>query len=191
MKQIKYSLQKGFTLIELMIVVAIIGILAAIALPAYQDYTIRAKVSEGLLLMSGNKVTIAENAANANPSLSAGIDGGTPALPVGCPASGWCTMAYPAYTTAVPNKIAFSYVNGDNGVQVVQFNQSVVPNAATANARLSLVPTAAVGGDLRAGKQTAGSIMWTCYAGNKAAVNGLTVSTEGTISPKWAPAECR
>jgi len=52
--------QKGFTLIELMIVVAIIGILAAIAIPAYQDYTIRAQVSEGINLASGAKAAIAE-----------------------------------------------------------------------------------------------------------------------------------
>jgi type IV pilus assembly protein PilA len=58
------KIQKGFTLIELMIVVAIIGILAAIALPAYQDYTVRAKVSEGLTLASSAKVAVAENAAN-------------------------------------------------------------------------------------------------------------------------------
>ncbi len=54
-------MQKGFTLIELMIVVAIIGILAAVALPAYQDYTIRAKVSEGLVLSDGLKTAITES----------------------------------------------------------------------------------------------------------------------------------
>ncbi|MFI0414913.1 MAG: pilin [Candidatus Thiodiazotropha sp.] len=56
--------QSGFTLIELMIVVAIIGILAAIALPAYQDYTIRAKVSEALTLASEAKTAVAETAAS-------------------------------------------------------------------------------------------------------------------------------
>jgi len=57
------TIQKGFTLIELMIVVAIIGILAAIAIPAYQDYTIRAQVTEGLNLMSDVKAGVAESYA--------------------------------------------------------------------------------------------------------------------------------
>ena len=65
-------IQKGFTLIELMIVVAIIGILAAVALPAYQDYTIRAKVSELVLAASGFKTSISEKAQNDNSLVSSG-----------------------------------------------------------------------------------------------------------------------
>lgn len=58
----KRSMQQGFTLIELMIVVAIIGILAAIALPAYQDYTTRSKISEGLTLAGSAKTAVSEHA---------------------------------------------------------------------------------------------------------------------------------
>jgi len=65
--------QSGFTLIELMIVVAIIGILAAVALPAYQDYTVRAKVTEGILMASSAKAIVAENAANG-VALNLGFD---------------------------------------------------------------------------------------------------------------------
>jgi len=66
------SLQKGFTLIELMIVVAIIGILAAVALPAYQDYTIRAKVSELMLAASGFRTSVTEKYQTDGTLLSAG-----------------------------------------------------------------------------------------------------------------------
>ncbi|HEZ4158757.1 TPA: pilin, partial [Neisseria meningitidis] len=58
------TLQKGFTLIELMIVIAIVGILAAVALPAYQDYTARAQVSEAILLAEGQKSAVTEYCPN-------------------------------------------------------------------------------------------------------------------------------
>ena len=76
MKRTMRSVQKGFTLIELMIVVAIIGILAAVALPAYQDYTIRAKISECAGVVSACKSSVSEYYASMNALPAATADAG-------------------------------------------------------------------------------------------------------------------
>jgi type IV pilus assembly protein PilA len=75
------SLQKGFTLIELMIVVAIIAILAAIAIPAYQNYLIRAQVSEGAVLTDGVKTAVAEYYSNTGKFAATAVSLGLPATP--------------------------------------------------------------------------------------------------------------
>ncbi len=92
----KAQMQKGFTLIELMIVVAIIGILAAIALPAYQDYTARAQAAEAVTLLGGLKTPIIDIAGTSGlpvacstqAAVPASADGTTPAVPAGALAAG-------------------------------------------------------------------------------------------------------
>lgn len=189
--QIKRSIQKGFTLIELMIVVAIIGILAAVALPAYQDYTIRAKVTEGLVLAASLKNTVADNAASGTAAaaggLFAGMATGTAAAVTTCAAAGNCAMQVPTTVAAGLTKNVTSITGATaTGRIAVVFPASMVPAGAN---NLVLVPTSA-NADLAAGVPPAAEIIWTCYSLGKALVS-TGVAHGATILPKFVPSECR
>lgn len=119
----KAQMQKGFTLIELMIVVAIIGILAAVALPAYQDYTKRSKMAEVVGFMSSARIAVAETYSTTNDL--AGIDNAKAGL-------------------AADDVALGSYIDGltvDDGVITVELNDKIDKDC-TGSAALTLTPKA-------------------------------------------------
>jgi len=162
----KRSIQKGFTLIELMIVVAIIGILAAVALPAYQDYTVRAKVTEGITLAGSAKTAVSENAANGAPF-----------------ASGWVSPA------ATPNVTSVG-IDATTGAITITYTTTVAPSGANTLTLTPLNGSTAAGTALAAGvPPSAGSISWVCKAAGSTNANSAAVA--GTILAKYTPAACR
>jgi type IV pilus assembly protein PilA len=128
------QVQKGFTLIELMIVVAIIGILAAVAIPAYQDYTVRARVAEGLSLAGAAKLSVAENAANGAADLGAGYNA----------------------PTAQADRVTGVAITAATGVITIGYGTKIENGK-----NIALVPSSG-GAALVAGTPPAGPITWAC-----------------------------
>src|SRR5262245_37278616 len=162
------KLQKGFTLIELMIVVAIIGILAAIAIPAYQDYTIRAQVTEGMNLAAAAKAAVAETFLNR---------GTAPANRTVAGMSANATDTIGKYVTQV---------DVANGIITITYGNEA--NQAINQATLRLVPY--ISND--------NSVSWRCGgagAPTNSPMTGTTFVDGGTLSGaanvKYLPAACR
>ena len=184
----KRTIQQGFTLIELMIVVAIIGILAAVALPAYQDYTVRAKVTEGLNLANPLKAIVADNAANATPANRGGFFGGMQITATTYCSADAATCAFNtlAAGTALTPVVTSLTGTTTTGMIDIAYSTQVAPDGSN---HLLLWPTSS-GAGLTVAVPPAGPIVWTCYAAGKAAVGGVAV-TAATLLPKYAPANCR
>jgi type IV pilus assembly protein PilA len=163
------TLQKGFTLIELMIVVAIIGILAAIAIPAYQDYTIRAQVSEGLTLASDIKAGVAEYMAQTGSWPTSLAEAGL--------GSGSLTDKAGRYVESI---------DVTTGTIQIVYGKDV--NAKINNSQLAIQPYVNPNGD----------VVWRCGAADAPADADAdpgdgTASASGTtdLSDKHMPASCR
>jgi type IV pilus assembly protein PilA len=159
------QVQKGFTLIELMIVVAIIGILAAIAIPAYQDYTIRAQVTEGLNLAADMKATVAEFRANRGTWPAALAD-----------------MGMAAWTDKSGKFVSQISLQAAGGALDILYSG---PQANAANLSTKILT-------LRPGLNPNNDLVWVC--GNRASPAGITAPTGAnntTVANKYLPSECR
>ena len=184
--------QKGFTLIELMIVIAIIGILAAVALPAYQDYTTKARITEGLNLAEAAKTAIATDGNTVADLLSVKNTWNAQAGGVGAVSKyvNSVLMANVAGNAATAGEITVTFNPASTGVATNQNTLVLTPWIKTAAGGAGAGATAL--GTAR-GAGTAGTLDWTCQSATKETATAQMgkAGTAGTLLARFAPAQCR
>ena len=183
----KRTLQKGFTLIELMIVVAIIGILAAVALPAYQDYTIRARVTEGISLAGSAKLAVAETfAARGGVNLT----GCTAATCLISDTASTNSMGYKFAATKYVKSIAIANITDVPVVGDGLINIEYTAATGAGALFLALHPgSGTLTGGIPEAMKSGSPVEWGCRIGGAAI--GATVGTLSASLIKYVPANCR
>jgi type IV pilus assembly protein PilA len=207
MKQQMQKIQQGFTLIELMIVVAIIGILAAVALPAYQDYIVRSRITEGLSMAASAKTMIGTDATTAADLLTAVTTWNNQSALSGASSKYVNAVCFEQGLPAVAGGGCTAAPAAGTGIITINFNPATVGAIGAVTSTIKLVPFVNPGGaapvpvalaaNLAAAAPAVGALDWGCTSATNATASArfpaalVPADAVNGVPARFVPAECR